>query len=229
MKIYPFLIEVRATMGMWARLDCGSEPFSEIVPSPSSARGLVESIRWVRPVHTEIVGSALCFQPRHTSYAFNSRSPERKSDQIKNDHALQIRASVLVDPIYQILGFFSNKEEGKENLAHSCQSQFARAIKRGVAFHTPVMGWKDFPLTYFGLPQTNILPMNVEIPVMSSMVYGADGVSVKQAAAEIKDGVCQYGQFGCRNDSGRLQFTDEFLNKELDKFITEATARKAAA
>ncbi len=63
-KSYPIIVEVAAELGMFARPDTGSEPFSYPLPTATAARGMIESILRILGTEIKIIAIGTCNTPQ---------------------------------------------------------------------------------------------------------------------------------------------------------------------
>lgn len=224
-KVYPFAVEFSADFGMFSRPDSGSESCSYVVPTRSAARGMIESICWLKYATVEIAGCGICFEPSWTNYAFNSFASSRKTKLVNTMSPSQIRTSILVKPRFIILGYAMSKVQMPGlNHAHSFSCQLARRVRFGRYHSRPVMGWKDFPVTDCTTPKTPLVDYNCVVPTLCDVSYSpsAEVITRFSQNVPIVNGVLSYGNEPVENRDGFLTFKSEELDFLTKKFIKEA-------
>jgi CRISPR-associated protein Cas5d len=158
MTKYEIRMEIAGPFAMWARPDTGSAPTSYPVPTWSAAKGIFESIAflrdgraWINPRRVEICrllnvssGGQVNFQ----KYTTNSKGVNSKQDNF------QFVASILAEVCYR---FYAVIENGSgvslrkgDNPCHHLQALFERRLQKGQCYKTPCLGWSEFVPTYWG-------------------------------------------------------------------------------
>lgn len=153
---YSVLIEVSAPIAMFARPDTGATPTSYPAPSWSAAKGILESIAFLK--------SGAVFDPRRVTicrrvgtsggirylpYTTNYGGPLRKGNQRAAGAGFQFFATVLTDVCYRIeADARSTRDERGHNAAHHLQDLFERNPRMGRRHQTPAMDWKEFTCSY---------------------------------------------------------------------------------
>lgn len=128
----------------------------------------------VVPVKVEI-----CAPITYHHYTTNYIGPARKAGQ---EGALQVPATVLTDVCYRIyarayhddrpIPYSSRGKQGGTRCTHGGHAYrdiFNRRIERGQCYRTPSLGWKEFPVNYFGAfrEQTKVqTDINLIIPCL---------------------------------------------------------------
>lgn len=234
-KIYPFVVEFKAEFGMFARGDTGSEPTSYELPTASNARGMIEAICRIKGSEIEPVATGICSRPQWLSYTCNSYSPHRKSNQINDGNPCQIRANILQEPHFVVIGLIHslNKDIPNHlgiNHAHACSDILSRKIKSGRAWTTPCMGWSDFPVTDYIAQETPIYAYNSILPTFLSITYDNNGRVIKNCRQNvpIENGVIHYGgnEKVIIKENGMITFANSELSEMLDRFIRKTTRTK---
>lgn len=162
-KVYQIEMEIAGPTALFSRPDSGDSPVSYPVPTPSAVRGIFESVLWGPDIRIVPTAVEVCAPIQYHSYVTNYGGPLRASKSIQKGANYQLFATVLVDVCYRL---YANVEPNpyKENLpekalrwdrkttspGHAYQEIFNRRLKRGQAFSTPVLGWKEFTPSYFG-------------------------------------------------------------------------------
>ena len=191
MKRYPVKLEIAGPTAMWTRPDTGDCPVSYPAPTYSAVRNIFQSILWgqaveIIPRQVDIC-APLCFHTYNTNYG----GPLRKPDAVKKGNSYQLLATVLTDVCYR---FFADVVEvppsdtdsaqtrawrkRTTSPAHAYQEIFDRRLASGKCFHTPFLGWKEFPPSYFGPFRDQTAPADISTVVPSMFrdaQYGPDG------------------------------------------------------
>lgn len=212
MKNYSISLEISGPSAMWTRPDTGDAPVSYLAPTYSAAKGIFESVCWlksavVRPTHVEI-----CQPPVWHTYTTNYGGPLRKSDSVRKGNSFQLLATVLVNVCYRIHGEVGDIDHDrgqtersnayrrtKINGAHAYQEMFQRRLMKGQWYSTPCLGWKEFVPNYVGPLRSDSAPcasVNACLPSMLRAVFsqpshGVYAPSFRQSV-EIRQGVLHY-------------------------------------
>ena len=156
---YPVSIEVAGPLAMFARPDTGSASTSYPAPTFSACVGIFESIArfrsgdaWIVPIKVEICkrrdipGGTVSYQ----RYATNYGGPLRKANQLSRRVSMQRFSTVLANVCYRIYGECRGTKSDGANLSHYLSDQFQKRLRAGRCLSTPVLGWKEFPCSYWG-------------------------------------------------------------------------------
>lgn len=156
---YPVSIEVAGPLAMFARPDTGSAPTSYPAPTFSACVGIFESIARFRSGDAWIVPSKVVVCKRRDTpggtvsyqrYATNYGGPLRKANQLSKDARMQRFATVLANVCYRIYGECRGISSSGANPRHYLSDKFERRVRTGRCLSTPVLGWKEFPCSYWG-------------------------------------------------------------------------------
>lgn len=212
MKSYSVEFEIAGPTAMWTRPDTGDAPVSYVAPTFSAAKGIFESICWLKSAIVIPRKVEICSTPVWHTYTTNYGGPLRSSSSVKGGNSFQLLATVLVNVRYKFYGEAVSTEdcvgeskesrryrESKINGAHAYQEMFKRRIARGQWHSIPCLGWKEFVPDYVGpcLQSSHVEEsINTVIPSMlhetfSQTRYGSYGPSFRQNV-EIKMGVLNY-------------------------------------
>lgn len=178
---YPVSIEVAGPLAMFARPDTGSAPTSYPAPTFSACVGIFESIArfrsgdaWIAPVKVEICkrrgtqGGRISYQ----QYATNYGGPLRKSNQVTKDARMQRFATALSNVCYRIHGECRGRHANGTNPRHYLSDRFQKHLRLGRCLSTPVLGWKEFPCSYWG-PFREDFEVDVDLDLtIPSMLFG---------------------------------------------------------
>jgi CRISPR-associated protein Cas5d len=212
MKRYSVDVEISGPTAMWTRPDTGDSPVSYLAPTFAAAKGIFESICWLKsaivvPTHVEI-----CTAPVWHTYTTNYGGPLRSSTSVKGGNSFQLLATVLVNVCYKFYGevLVTNEivgeseesrkyREGRINGAHAYQDMFRRRILKGQWHTIPCLGWKEFVPDYVGPLRESTRRnehFNALLPSMlhetfSKSRYGEYGPRFRQSVA-IREGVLTY-------------------------------------
>lgn len=220
MKHYPISMEIAGPTAMWTRPDTGDCPVSYPVPTFSAVRNVFQSILWGQAVKIIPTQVDICAPLQFHTYNTNYGGPLRKSGQIKEGNNFQLLATVLTDVRYKLfanvvetIASENESEKTKEwrrktkSPGHAYQAIFKRRLAAGKCFHTPFLGWKEFPVSYFGpvRPETRSEDVNIVIPSMfHDAEYGSNGkvfrylfrqnVRIKHGSLRFDEGDASYDQ-----------------------------------
>jgi|GEM_PF-2417161 len=97
MKTYPISCEISGPTAMWTRLDTGDAPVSYLAPTYSAAKGVLESVCWLKSAVVNPTRVEICAPPIWHTYTTNYGGPLRKSSSVKDGNSFQLLASVLVN------------------------------------------------------------------------------------------------------------------------------------
>lgn len=201
-------LEISGPAAIWARPDTAAAPSSYPAPAKSQARGILESIAWLKrgawfaPSHVEIcrrVGTpgGVEMQPYTTSYG----GPLRKLAQIKIGAGFQLAARIVTGACYRIHATVEgDSPSGGHNARHHLQDLFYRRLQKGQVYRTPSLGWSEFVADYWGPVRPNLYEVddsiNMILPAMLLSTFGdAPGSRLAPTFAqdvEIKAGVLHY-------------------------------------
>jgi CRISPR-associated protein Cas5d len=200
---YGVKMEIAGPAAMFTRPDTGGAFVSYPAPTYSAAKGIFESIARLKSAYIRPVKVEICRPIRFERYVTNYCGPLRKAKQLAKDAPYQLAAVMLVDVCYRLYG--EVEEAGpspvRTNHLHLLKEMFERRLRKGQAFRTPCLGWKEFTPSYFGpfREGTGVDgSINVEIPSMLHAVYdreteGAWGPRFVQNV-RIVGGVLHYAQ-----------------------------------
>lgn len=184
--LYPVCIEVAGPLAMFARPDTGSAPTSYPAPTFSACVGIFESIArfrsgeaWIVPTKVGICrrrgtrGGRVYYQ----RYATNYGGPLRKGNQFSKGAPMQRFATVLANVCYRIHGDCRGVSPNGANPRHYLSDQFQRRLHAGRCLSTPVLGWKEFPCSYWGAFREEEFEvdaeLNLTIPSMLLSMWSA--------------------------------------------------------
>lgn len=161
---------------MWTRPDTGSAVVSEVVPPWSAAKGIFESIAWMRTAYIKPSAVEVCAPIERHRYTNNYSGPLRKTAQIRGDDPFQLPAVVLVNVCYRLYGEVeeSAPQTGSTNHRHALQEMFHRRLNNGQSFRSVCLGWSEFIAHYVGpfRSETRVQEtLNLTIPVMLHSVF----------------------------------------------------------
>jgi CRISPR-associated protein Cas5d len=179
---YPVSIEVAGPLAMFARPDTGSAPTSYPAPTFSACVGIFESIArfrsgdaWIVPTKVEICkrrgtrGGRILYQ----QYATNYGGPLRKSNQLTKDARMQRFATALSNVCYRVHGECRGRHANGSNPRHYLSNRFQKHLRLGRCLSTPVLGWKEFPCSYWGPFREEEFEVDIDLDLtIPSMLFG---------------------------------------------------------
>jgi CRISPR-associated protein Cas5d len=187
MSEYRIALEVAGPTAMWTRPDSGDAPTSYPAPTRSAAKGLFESVLWLRSAEVVPVKVEICAPLIFHGYTTNYGGPLRKTGTVN----YQLIATVLINVCYRLYaevrphsgpaGRLSRRAQAwaGSNGPHAYQEMFHRRIVRGQFFRTPCLGWQEFIPDYLGgfRHSTRVQEdLNISIPSMLDSVFPRQGV-----------------------------------------------------
>lgn len=161
---YNVAFEISGPTAMWTRPDTGDAPVSYPAPTYSAAKGLFESIVWLKSAEVVPIRVEICSPLIFHTYSTNYGGPLRKSKIMKKGSSYQLLATVLINVCYRLHAIVradkvpENRlsDSGKRqqavasNGAHAYQEMFDRRLRRGQWHHVPCLGWREFVPDYVG-------------------------------------------------------------------------------
>lgn len=163
MKTYPVCLEISGPTAMWTRPDSGDAPVSYPAPTYSAAKGIFESIAWLRSAEVSPMKVEICAPLVYHNYTTNYGGPLRKSDQVRSGNNYQLIATVLINVCYRIYANVTQDRPPADrdasrtpaawrvsNGAHAYQEMFERRLAKGQYYRTPCLGWQEFVPDYVG-------------------------------------------------------------------------------
>ena len=164
---------------VWGERACFTRPEMKVervsydVPTPSAARGIVESIHWkpqiawvvdrihvLRPIHTQTfrrneVGS----RASATLAARAMKSGDLQGVGLVADQDRQQRAAtILTNVAYVIEAHFVLTAKGQDEDPAKHAAMFNRRAAAGQCFHRPCLGTREFPADFALLAEDEALP-----------------------------------------------------------------------
>ena len=182
---------------MWTRPDTGDTPVSYPAPTFSAAKGIFESICWLKSASVVPVKVEICSPLVYHTYSTNYGGPLRKSKIMKKGSSFQLLATVLVNVKYRLYAEVVTvdskmrrlSEHAKKspklsrNGAHAYCEMFERRLARGQWHSVPCLGWKDFTPNYVGpfRSETEVCQeINTVVPSMLRSVFSEPKFGVYQ-------------------------------------------------
>ncbi|MBY0512487.1 MAG: CRISPR-associated protein Cas5 [Gemmataceae bacterium] len=153
MKTYALELEVAGPTAMWTRPDTGDAPTSYPVPTCSAAKGLFESVLWLRSAEVVPTRVEICAPVVYHAYTTNYGGPLRESTKSGNNY--QLIATVLTNVCYRLYAEVRRANVAPERWAavngpHAYQEMFEERLARGQTWRTPCLGWQEFVPSYLG-------------------------------------------------------------------------------
>ena len=102
MKSESVQFEIAGPTAMWTRPDTGDAPVSYPAPTFSAAKGMFESICWLKSANVNPVKVEVCAPLIFHTYSTNYGGPLRKSKIMKKGSSFQLLATVLINVIYRL-------------------------------------------------------------------------------------------------------------------------------
>jgi CRISPR-associated protein Cas5d len=215
MSSYSIQLEISGPTAMWTRPDTGDAPVSYPVPTYAAAKGLFESIVWLKSAEVVPTRAEICAPLIFHTYSTNYGGPLRKSKIMKKGSSFQLLATVLINVRYRFYGVVRADQLPVERLseaarrqhsiarngAHAFQEMFERRLRNGQCHSVPFLGWKEFVPDYVGpfRQQTGICAdINTLIPSMLWQVFPSGKFGQWQPTfrqnVRIENGVLNYAQ-----------------------------------
>ena len=212
MKSHTVQFEIAGPTAMWTRPDTGDAPVSYPAPTFSAAKGMFESICWLKSATIEPVKVEICAPLVFHTYSTNYGGPLRKSKIMKKGSSYQLLATVLVNVSYRLyaeavtvapeMRRLSARAEQSPTLSrngkHAFRDMFERRLTGGQWHSVPCLGWKEFTPSYVGpfRDDTTVCQINTVLPsmlhsVFSEPKFGAYQPTFRQNVV-IEDGVLTY-------------------------------------
>lgn len=215
MKSYEVQFEISGPTAMWTRPDTGDTPVSYPVPTFSAAKGMFESICWLKSANVKPVKIEICAPLIFHTYSTNYGGPLRKNKIIKKGSSYQLLATVLINVCYRLFAKVESVDSEMRQLserarrsptlsrngAHAYRDMFDRRLTRGQWYSIPCLGWKEFTPIYVGPFRdgtevcrkiNTVLPSMLQ-SVFSKPKFGKYKPTFKQNVA-IKNGVLVYAE-----------------------------------
>lgn len=205
-KIYYVQMEVAGDFAMFSRPDSGSNPTSCCIPTISAAKGMFESVFFMKSAAVIPVECKICSEEIMCDMPYNSHSPLAKGKLIKDEMSTRIIETVLFKPVFQLTaiivpsGFgFVNPAFRTTNIAHAYEAQFVRHLNRG-DFRVSVNLGQEYMITSYTGPfredtrvneNINRTVRNVTVTMFDKLVGGTK-VSPMHKDVVIKNGVADY-------------------------------------
>jgi CRISPR-associated protein Cas5d len=215
MKQYPIQLEIAGPTAMWTRPDTGDAPVSYPAPTYAAAKGLFESIVWLKSAEVMPTRVEICAPLLFHTYSTNYGGPLRKSKSMLKGSSYQLLATVLINVCYRIYGVVEVDQAGDRRLseaaklqlsiagngAHAYQEMFERRLRNGQCHTLPFLGWKEFVPNYVGSfrEETSVcIETSTVIPSMLWQVFPSGKFGAWQPTfrqnVKIEKGVLNYAQ-----------------------------------
>lgn len=211
-SIYTISLEIAGPTAMWTRPDTGDAPVSYVAPTYSSAKGILESVCWLKSAVVRPTTVEICTPPVWHTYTTNYGGPLRASSSVKKGNSFQLLATVLINVCYRIHAEVANVDhnrgqsessrryrESRINGAHAYQEMFQRRLGLGQWFSTPSLGWREFVPDYVGPFRESSKPcteVSAKLPSMLRAVFSEPSHGTYDPKftqdVEIREGVLHY-------------------------------------
>jgi CRISPR-associated protein Cas5d len=213
-KTYSVELEIAGPTAMWTRPDTGDAPVSYLAPTFSAAKGILESICWLKSAVVRPTAVEICTPPIWHTYTTNYGGPLRKSSSFKDGNSFQLLATVLINVCYRIHAEVVNIDHDRGqstsslryrktriNGAHAYQEMFKRKLERGQWFSMPSLGWREFVPDYVG-PLREMskacVDVNMKLPSMLRTVFSEPSHGIYDPSfaqdVEIQQGILHYAK-----------------------------------
>jgi CRISPR-associated protein Cas5d len=123
---------------------------------------------WIVPIKVEVCkrrgtpGGTVSYQ----RYATNYGGPLRKTNQLSAGAPMQRFATVLANVCYRIYGECDGTSSNAANPRHYLSDQFQKRLRAGRCLSTPVLGWKEFPCSYWGAFREKEFEVDADLNLM---------------------------------------------------------------
>lgn len=215
MTTYEVSMEISGPTAMWTRPDTGDAPVSYHAPTFAAAKGLFESIVWLKSAEVVPTRVEICAPPVFHTYSTNYGGPLRKSKIMKKGSSFQLLATVLINVCYRVYGLVradqvpdgrlteaaKRQQSMARNGAHAFQEMFERRLQNGQCHSLPFLGWKEFVPDYVGRfrERTSVCDsVSMVIPSMLWQVFPSGKFGQFQPTfrqnVKIERGVLDYAQ-----------------------------------
>jgi CRISPR-associated protein Cas5d len=215
MRDYSVSLEISGPTAMWTRPDTGDTPVSYPAPTYAAAKGLFESIVWLKSAEVMPTRVEICAPLVFHTYSTNYGGPLRKSKIMKKGSSYQLLATVLINVRYRLYGVVRADQLPTDRLseaakrqhsiarngAHAFQEMFERRLRIGQCFSVPFLGWKEFVPDYVGPFRSGTSVCTDVTTVIPSMLWqvfpsGKFGhfQPIYRQNVKIEKGVMEYAQ-----------------------------------
>lgn len=215
MNNYHVSLEISGPTAMWTRPDTGDAPVSYPAPTFSAAKGLFESVVWLKSAEVVPTRVEICAPLVFHTYSTNYGGPLRKSKIIQKGSSYQLLATVLINVCYRVYAFAQGDQISEARLsdaakrqrsvasngAHAYQEMFERRLRNGQCHSMPFLGWKEFVPGYVGpfREETRVCTdISTVIPSMLWQVFPTGKFGTWQPTfrqnVKIEKGVLDYAQ-----------------------------------
>ncbi len=212
---YPIQLEISGPTAMWTRPDTGDAPVSYPAPTRSAAKGIFESIVWLKNAEVVPTRGEICSPLVFHTYSTNYGGPLRKSKIMKTGSSYQLLATVLINVCYRLHAVVRMDQVSDQRLsdrarvqqaaawngAHAYQEMFDRRLLKGQCFTIPCLGWREFVPDYVGpFRETTAVcaDINTVVPSMLWQVFPSGKFSSWQPTfrqnVKIEKGALDYAQ-----------------------------------
>ena len=207
--------EISGPTAMWTRPDTGDAPVSYPAPTYAAAKGMFESIVWLKSAEVVPTRVEICAPLMFHTYTTNYGGPLRKSKVMKKGSSYQLLATVLINVRYRLYGLvrpdrlpdarLSHAAQRQQSVAkngpHAFQEMFQRRLQNGQCHSVPFLGWREFVPDYAGpfRPETSVCTeVTTVMPSMLWQVFPSGNFGefrpVYRQNVKIEKGVLDYAQ-----------------------------------
>jgi len=125
MKRYGISFEIAGPAAMWTRPDTGDAPVSYPAPTFSTAKGIFESILWLKSAEVIPQRIEICAPLVYHTYGTNYGGPLRKSDQVRKRNNYQLIATILINVCYRLYAEVVNDKPSQDHLTARAAARIA--------------------------------------------------------------------------------------------------------
>ena len=202
-------MEVWGDYALWTRPELKTERYSYDVPTPSGARGMLESIFW-HPGLRYVIDRIYVMNPiRFTNLRRNevkskvlasamlSEANGKAASYIDRNEDIQQRATTMLRDVHYVIEahFEMTDQANASDNPGKFQDIVTRRMERGQCYHTPYLGCREFP-AYFRRWPGGPVPAIEESRELGLMLYDMDytdpaGVTPLFFRARLENGVLE--------------------------------------
>ena len=180
-------MEVWGDYACWSRPELKTERYSYDVPTPSGARGMLESIFW-HPGLRYVIDRIYVMNPiRFTNLRRNevkskilasailSEANGKAASYIDRNEDIQQRATTMLHDVHYVIEahFEMTDNASASDNPGKFQDIVTRRMERGQCYHTPYLGCREFP-AYFRRWPGGPVPAIEESRELGLMLYDID-------------------------------------------------------
>lgn len=222
-------VKVTGDYACFTRPDLKVERLSYPCMTPSSARGILDSILWKPEFHWYVRKIKILKPVRFVTVKRNEiNSKQSKTPIVVDEKRAQRNSVILRDVAYIIEASIFLKEKSERNsiekyvgTASGREGMFPRRVKKGQCWRRPYLGTREFSAEFMP-PEGNEEPINEIIPVGSMLFdifYDKDG---KSEPVFFHDVVIRNGILDCDVPENRKMMDSSHLRPASDSEVSAA-------